>query len=181
MFSFFLGDNAEHWQAVTGHFGKILVLFAESGDTLCLLCWLESSPDKQGLGFVWCSLWTLTKRVEVCHFLTAMQVSRCLQEQPLFTVFCIAFHSKILNIFLCCDDKAKQLWNITLKHNGLFSCLPIFHSDHGCLSWFYVCWGLELVLVLYKMKKTLQLTEQGLVLYTSAVPWLSVKCNERKA
>lgn len=25
--------------------------FAESGDTLYLLCWLESSPDKQRLGF----------------------------------------------------------------------------------------------------------------------------------
>lgn len=79
-----------------------------------------------------------------------IQVSRCLQEPPLFTGFCIAFHFKTLNISLCHDEKEKQLWNITLMCNSLFSCLPIFDEGHGCLSWFYICWGLELML--YKQK-----------------------------
>lgn len=145
MFFFFLGNNAEREQSVTGHFENILVLFAESGDTPYLLCWSESSLDKQGLGFFWCSLWTLTERFELCHFLTVIQVSRCLQEPPLFTVFCIVFDFKTLYIFLCHDEKAKQLWYITLKCHSLFSCLPIFDEDRGCLSWFYICWGLELI------------------------------------
>lgn len=70
-------------------FGKdIRGVFAESGDTLYLLWWLESSPDKQGLCFFLRLPLNSHRESWIISLLIVIQVSRC------SSLLCIAFHFK---------------------------------------------------------------------------------------
>lgn len=97
-----------------------------------------------GVGFLRCSLWTLA----------GSWIMSLLDGDPGFhllagaftfhTVLCTVFHFKTQ--YYPDDKKEKCLWSIILKCNSPLSLLPIFEEDQGCLSCFYSCWGLELIL-----------------------------------
>lgn len=88
-------------------FGKdIRGVFAESGDTLYLLWWLESSPDKQGLCFFSEVAFELSQR-ELNYFTFDCDPG----FQMLFTALhCISLQTPIFSY----ATVKKLIWNITL-------------------------------------------------------------------